>query len=101
MLQRLSDPDASVRLKTLEELDVLKLPEKDLVPLLTTCLADVDPRVRAFAALRLGSLSIAASDAVPALKHLAKMDSDELVRSRAKDALFNIRFYDFSKWREL
>lgn len=101
MLQRLSDPDANVRLKTLEALEVLKLPENETVPLLITCLADVDPRVRASAALRLGSLSMAARDAVPALKHLAKMDSDELVRSRAKDALFNIRFYDFSNWQDL
>lgn len=96
MLQRLSDPDSNIRLKTLEKLDALELPKTESVPLLTTCLSDADSRVRAYAALRLGSLSMLAMDAVPTLKHLARTDTDELVRSRAKDALYNIRLYDYS-----
>ena len=96
ILQRLSDPDSNIRLKTLEELDALELPKAESVPLLTTCLSDADSRVRAYAALRLGSLRMLAMDAVPTLKHLARTDTDELVRSRAKDALCNIRLYDYS-----
>ena len=96
VLQRLSDPDPNIRLKSLEELDLLELPRTESVPLLTTCLSDADSRIRASAALRLGSLSMLAMEAVPTLKHLARTDTDELVRSRAKDALYNIRLYDYS-----
>jgi hypothetical protein len=96
ILQRLSDPDPQVRLKTLEQIEALDLPGSERVPLLIGCLADADSRVRALAATRLGFLSMTASDAVPALKQLVQTDTDELVRSRAKDALYNIRLYDYS-----
>jgi hypothetical protein len=94
-LMRLSDPDPSVRLGALEHLVTLDLPTSELVPHLTACLNDREPRIRAFAATELGFISMAASEAVPVLKQLAEFDADERVRDRAKDALYNIRLYDF------
>ena len=35
-------------------------------------------------------------DAVPMLKQLAQTETDDLVRARVKDALYNIRMYDYS-----
>ena len=95
IIRHLSDPDANIRFSALEELSTLKLGQQDLLPLLIACLNDSHPRVRASAALHLGALRMSAGDAVPALKQLAFTDTNELVRSRAKDALYNIRFYDF------
>lgn len=95
IIRHLSDPDANIRFTALEELSTLKLAPHDLLPLLIACLNDSDPRIRADAALRLGALRLIAGDAVPALKQLAFTDTNDLVRSRAKDALYNIRFYDF------
>ena len=95
IIRHLSDPDTNIRVSALEDLSKLKLAQQDLLPLLIACLNDSDPRIRADAALRLGALRMSAGDAVPALKQLAFTDINELVRSRAKDALYNIRFYDF------
>ena len=95
IIRHLSDPDANIRISALEELGNLNLAQLDLLPLLIACLNDSDSRIRADAALRLGALRMSAGDAVPALKQLAFTDTNELVRSRAKDALYNIRFYDF------
>jgi hypothetical protein len=100
IVRHLSDPDAHIRLAALEHLDNLKLNPEDILPLFIACLNDSDAEIRANAALRLGTLRMAAADAVPALKQLAFNDTDELVRSRAKDALYNIRFYDFG-WQDL
>ena len=97
LLQRLSDPDPNLRLAALESLEKIELPATDRVALLTAALSDADPRIRAHAALRLGSFHVVALDAVPALKQLAQNDPDDLVRSRVKEALYNIRLYD-SMW---
>jgi hypothetical protein len=96
LLQQLSDPDVNVRLSAVETLDGLDLPTSERVTLLTACLSDPDPRIRAHAALGLGSLRLAAVDAVPVLKHLAQIETDDVVRARVKDALYNIRMYDYS-----
>ena len=96
LLQKLSDPEATVRLQTLHRLQALELADDELLPILTACLADRDPAVRAFAADQMGQRRIAAAGAVPALKLLAKTDTDEWVRSRAREALLNIRIYDYS-----
>ena len=96
LLQRFSDPDANVRLRALKQLNGLGVSTAESISILTAFLADADPRIRAYAALRLGSYSMAATDAVPVLKELAFTDPNDLVRSRAKDALVNIRLYDFS-----
>src|SRR5687768_5705559 len=65
LLQLLSDPDAEVRLTAVEALDNLEISVGERVSLLTACLSDSDPRIRAHAALRLGSFRVAAIDAVP------------------------------------
>ena len=96
LLQQLSDPDVNIRLSAVETLDGLDLPSSERVTLLTACLSDSDPRIRAHAALGLGSLRLAAVDAVPVLKHLAQIETDDVVRARVKDALYNIRMYDYS-----
>jgi len=96
LLQQLSDPDAEVRLIAVEELDHLEAPDSERVSLLTACLSDTDARIRAHAALRLGSFRVAAIDAVPTLKQMQETETDEIVRARVKDALFNIRMYDYS-----
>lgn len=96
LLQRFSDPEANVRLRALEKLESLGVCNDQSLAILTAFLSDSDPRIRAYAALRLGSYSMAAIEAVPVLKQLAFTDPNELVRSRAKDALVNIRLYDFS-----
>ena len=96
LLQQLSDPDADIRLTAVEALEKLEIPHSDRVPLLTACLSDADPRIRAHAALKLGSIRLAAIEAVPILKQLEQTETDELVRARVKDALFNIRMYDYS-----
>lgn len=96
ILQQLSDPDANVRLATVEALEKLEVPNSERISLLTACLSDSDPRIRAHAALRLGSFRLAAMDAVPMLKQLAQTETDDLVRARVKDALYNIRMYDYS-----
>ncbi len=96
LLQELSDPDVNVRVRAVETLDKLDLPNSECVSLLTGCLSDSDARIRAHAALRLGSFRLAAMDAVPTLKQLAQTESDDLVRARVKDALYNIRMYDYS-----
>jgi HEAT repeat protein len=96
LLQQLSDPDAKVRLATLEKLDNSELSNTEQVSLLTGCLLDSDARIRAHAALRLGSFRATAIEAIPALKQLAESESDDLVRARVKDALYNIRMYDYS-----
>jgi hypothetical protein len=95
ILRRLSDPEADIRLAALDSLVTQRLGIHDALPLLIACLNDPEPRIRARAALEVGSLRLAAGDAVPALKQLAFTDTNEVVRSRAKDALYNIRFYDF------
>ena len=74
----------------------MELPNSERISLLTACLSDSDPRIRAHAALRLGSFRLAAMDAVPMLKQLAQTETDDLVRARVKDALYNIRMYDYS-----
>lgn len=96
ILQRLSDPDTGIRLEALEDLRRLGPHANEAVPVLISCLQDLDPQVRAYAATQLGAHRMAAADAVPRLKSLAFNDSDDVVRSRAKDALYNIRLYDFS-----
>jgi len=95
IVHNLSDPDPGIRLQALVQLQALKPSPQDVLPLLIACLNDSDAHVRAETALCLGALRMAANDAVPALKQLAFSDTNELVRSRAKDALYNIRFYDF------
>ena len=65
------------------------------IPQLIECLDHPSAVIRAEAAFRLGTYRQAALDAAPALKKVAREDEDDLVRSRAKDALFNIRVYDF------
>ena len=96
LLQQFSDPDADVRLNAAEALEKLEMPNTERISLLSACLSDSDPRIRAHAALKLGSFRVAAMDAVPILKQLEQTESDELVRARVKDALFNIRMYDYS-----
>ena len=96
LLLALSDPDAAVRLEAVGRVSSLELNKSESIMLLIACLNDSDPGVRAVSALQLGALRMEAMDAVPTLKRLAKDDEDETVRSRAKDALYNIRFYDFS-----
>jgi HEAT repeat protein len=96
LLQELSDPDVNVRLRAVKALEELHLPNTECVRLLTACLSDSDPRIRAYAALRLGSFRFVAIDAVPTLKQLAQTEPDEVVLSRVKDALYNIRMYDYS-----
>ena len=96
LLQQLSDPDANVRLSAILSLEQSELPNNERVSLLTGCLSDSDSRVRAHAALRLGSFRVAAIEAVPMLKQLAESDPDDVVRARVKDALYNIRMYDYS-----
>lgn len=96
ILQRLSDPDTGIRLEALEDLRRFGPHANEAVPVLISCLQDRDPQVRASAATQLGALRMAAADAVPQLKLLAFNDDDDSVRSRAKDALYNIRLYDFS-----
>ena len=96
LLQQLSDPDANVRLAAILSLEQSELPNNERVSLLTGCLSDSDSRVRAHAALRLGSFRVAAIEAVPMLKQLAESDPDDVVRARVKDALYNIRMYDYS-----
>ena len=95
ILQSLSDPDSNIRLRALNQMAALKLENQDVLPLLIACLHDSEARVRAEAALQLGALGMPANDAVAVLKQLAFTDTNDLVRSRAKDALYNIRFYDF------
>jgi HEAT repeat protein len=96
LLQQLSDPEVNVRLSAVETLEGLELPSSERVTLLTACLSDSDPRIRAHAALRLGSLRLAAVDALPVLKQLAQIETDDVVRARVRDALYNIRMYDYS-----
>lgn len=96
VLQQLSDPDPKVRLAALDRLEHLRPAAPDAIPVLNTCLHDSDPDVRAKAALQLGAYRMLAADAVPELKRLAFGDNNEIVRSRAKDALYNIRLYDYS-----
>jgi HEAT repeat protein len=96
ILQGLSDPDAEKRLEAAKRLDLLDLGSGEFVAHLIPCLRDADAKVRAHAAVKLGMMRVAAMDAVPVLKEVAKEDSDENVRSHAKDALYNIRGYDYS-----
>ncbi|HEX7863099.1 MAG TPA: HEAT repeat domain-containing protein [Verrucomicrobiae bacterium] len=95
VLLQLSDPDAKVRRSALTFLPVLTPPNYDVVPILTACLNDTDADVRATAAEQLSAMRMSAIAAVPKLKELAKLDLNERVQSRAKDALYNIRGYDF------
>lgn len=67
--------------------------ETDL-PYLISCLSDPSPHVRAEAAAALSTFSVSAREAIPALTSVAENDSDENVRKRAKEALYNIRGYD-------
>jgi HEAT repeat protein len=97
ILQNLSDPDSNIRLHALNQMAALKLEIEDVLPLLIACLHDSEARVRAEAALHLGTLGMPANDAVAVLKQVAFTDTNDLVRSRAKDALYNIRFYDFGQ----
>lgn len=96
LLQALSDPDVSVRLDALRQLAALKKQDSEVIATLIACLSDPEASVRAFAVARLGAFRMAASDAVPRLKELARDDPNEQVRSRARDALYNIRLYDYS-----
>ena len=100
LLQRLSDPDKDVRLAAIGELAELHPTASDAVPVLNSCLQDTDPEVRASAVLQLGSYRMLAADCVPQLKLLAFNDDSDLVRSRAKDALYNIRLYDYSPFAQ-
>ena len=96
ILLQLSDPDADVRRSALSLVPILTPTNYDVVPILTACLNDADPEIRAAATQQLSEMRLRASAAVPKLKELAKFDSDERVQSRAKDALYNIRGYDYS-----
>jgi HEAT repeat protein len=85
----------AIRLQAIADWTRIEKDLGELVPLLATCLDDSDPEVRARAAFELGLLRMMASDAVPQLKALALNDSVDRVRSHARDALYNIRLYDF------
>lgn len=100
LLQRLSDPDKNIRLAAIRELEELRPAASDAVPVLNSCLQDPDPEVRASAVVQLGSYRMLAADSVPQLKLLAFGDDSDLVRSRAKDALYNIRLYDYSPFSQ-
>jgi hypothetical protein len=95
VLLDLSDPDVNVRRSALSVLRVVAPPQYDLVPILTACLNDSDAVVRAGAVEQLSAMRFKAAAAVPKLKELLSDDPDEVVQSRAKDALYNIRGYDF------
>lgn len=95
-LQLLSDPDPERRLEAAKKLDHLELGTGEVVAALTTCLRDTDANVRAHAVVRLGLMRLAAMDAVPVLKDMVQTDPVEQVRSHAKDALYNIRGYDYA-----
>lgn len=64
------------------------------LPYLISCLSDPSAHVREQAAAALATFSLTASEAIPALTHVAEKDPDETVRQRAKEALYNIRGYD-------
>ena len=96
ILLQLSDPDVQIRQSALRLLPTAAPPNYDPVPVLTACLNDVDPSMRAAAAEQLGLMRMTAAAAVPRLKELATADPDEVVQSRARDALYNIRLYDFA-----
>lgn len=95
LVQALSDPEAPVRSKALANLPAMRLEAAALLPLLAACLSDSDPRIRAEAIIQMGKLGMRAAEAVPLLKRILEEDPDETVRERAKDALHNIRGYDF------
>jgi hypothetical protein len=97
ILLQLSDPEAELRRTALVILPIMAPVNYDLVPVLTACLNDLDAGVRAKAAEHLGAMRMSATAAVPKLKELMADDPDEVVQSRAKDALYNIRGYDFGR----
>jgi len=69
--------------------------DESSIPELIECLRHPSPPVRAAAALALGAQRFGALEAIPVLKELAHDDSDDVVRRRASDALYNIRLYDW------
>jgi hypothetical protein len=94
-LHALSDPDPGVRLNAVNSVRTSALTGGAVISALIACLSDADPRIRAAAAHELGRYRWAAAEAVPMLKPLAKDDPDDAVRNRAREALYNIRLYDF------
>jgi hypothetical protein len=85
--QALGDERHRIRGMAASHLGVLQ--DQSVVPLLIKALEDDHPYVRACAALGLGRLR--ASEARPALEHMAKEDWDQSVRSRCREALERIR----------
>jgi hypothetical protein len=96
LVQALSDPDPHVRQDALDELEGIRPSREEILPTLIACLRDVNPEVRGKAILMISQFGLEAMEAVPVLKCLSKEDTDPKVRSRAADALYNIRFYDYA-----
>ena len=67
--------------------------EADL-PYLISCLSDPSAYVREQAASALSMFSVSAHEAIPELTRVAENDPEEIVRQRAREALYNIRGYD-------
>ena len=72
----------------------ITFPTKADLPYLIQCLADPSAYVREEAAAALGTFSVSAEEAIPALMHAVENDPEENVRKRAQEALYNIRGYD-------
>ncbi len=82
----LKSPDASVRLRAVDQLGARGAKAADAVAPLTDLLKDGSAKVRAHAAWSLGAIGAAAKPAVPALAELLK-DPDETVRRQVVKAV--------------
>ena len=72
----------------------LVFPTEADLPYLIGCLSDPSAKVREDAARALGTFSVSAEEAIPALRAAAESDPDEKVREWAREALLNIRGLD-------
>ncbi len=86
-LADLQEPDPEIRLQALSALGQIRdAPAEEVVPAVTTALADAQPKVRAQAAWALANAGPSAAPAVGALAH-ALADADSQVRRSAATAL--------------